>query len=112
MNNTEQTQQIIYGSEIKLNINIKPIDSVHMSDYDFNIVFFTNNESPVTLTKEQCKQVDVDNYLAMLDTKQLGLGKLKMKITAYIPDEDFDDYSRTEVIQQTTGIQIVKSWDV
>jgi hypothetical protein len=47
-----QTQQIIYGSEIKLNINIKPIDSVHMSDYDFDVVFFTNIESPITIKKE------------------------------------------------------------
>jgi hypothetical protein len=35
-----------------------------------------------------------------------------MKITAYLPDADFDDELRTEVIQETTGIQIVKSWDV
>lgn len=107
-----QTQQIIYGSEIKLNINIKPIDSLHMSDYDFNVVFFTNTESKIVMNKDQCKKVDDDNYLALLDTTKLGLGKLKMKITAYLPDIDFDDELRTEVIQETTGIQIVKSWDV
>lgn len=107
-----ETQQIIYGSEIKLNINIKPVDFLHMSDYDFNVVFFTNSDSSVTLSKEQLKKVDDDNYLAMIDSTQLGLGKVKMKITAYLPDNDFDDKIRTEIIQTITGIQIVKAWDV
>ena len=107
-----ETQQIIYGSEIKLNINIKPIDSLHMSDYDFNVVFFTNSDQNITLQKHQLKQIDSDNYIAMLDTKQLGLGKVRMKLTAFLPDSDFDDLLRTEIIQTITGIQIVKAWDV
>lgn len=29
------TQQIILGSELKININIEPMSDLHMKDYDF-----------------------------------------------------------------------------
>lgn len=101
------TTKVFYGSELKLNINIKPISDYTMDDYDFEV----NVCNKVIITKEEAIRVDEDNYVICLDTKKLGLGAIRCTVTAYIPDEDFgDDGHRTEVVSVDTGITVVKTF--
>lgn len=102
------TQQIILGSELKININIEPMINLHMNDYDFICYFYVNQNRSLTVSKDQMKKIDDDNYVAMIDTSRIGVGELKVKVTAYIPDTDFDDSLRTEISTVNTGIQIIK----
>ena len=102
------TQQIILGSELKININIEPMSDLHMKDYDFICQFYVNQNRSLKISKYAMKQIDDDNYVAMIDTSQIGVGELKVKVTAYIPDTDFDDQLRTEISTINTGIQIIK----
>lgn len=97
------------GTEIKLNISIDPIGRTTMDDYEFVAEVFCSPTKTVTIPKEESIRVDANNYIILVDTTALGIGKIKVKLTATIPDEDFSDGFRTEISIVDTGINIVKS---
>lgn len=109
------------GTEVKINVHIEPLASIpteenpdktklSMVDYDFNVRFFTRPNKSVTIKKTDMIMEDDDNYIAVVDTSDLGAGVLQMVVTAYIPDGDAGiDNLRTEVTPPiTTNIQITK----
>ena len=99
---------IYYGTELKLSVSIDPIQGLKMVDYDFVVDLFTTTAKVVSQPKAQLIKVDDNTYIACVDTKQLGAGRVKCRISAYIPDGDFDgDKRRTEVCLVDTGINIV-----
>lgn len=97
-------QKIYVGTEVKLNIHIEPLDGLAMEDYNFKVEVFTSPKNRVTITKEQARKIDANNYLIMVNTAKVGQGLLRCEVTAYIPDGDFDDALRTEVALIETGI--------
>lgn len=97
----------VLGTHLKLNIHINPLGSIHMSDYDFECKFFVFQNKSITINKTDMVQVDDDNYLAMVDTSELGIGNLHITITAHVPDQDFEGQLRKEVICVPTNINIV-----
>lgn len=105
--------QELQGTEVKINVNIEPINGVHMSEYDFSFTFYTHNgargniKKGIVLIKEDLIKADDDNYIAIVDTSNMGAGEIMCRITAYIPDEDIiDDQIRTEIVELPTGITI------
>ncbi len=105
-------QTIYLGTEIKLNINIEPISNITMDSYDFvvELICGSMKKNTVAITKEEAIKVDQSNYIVCADTTLLGVGRLKCRIVAHIPDGDFkDDRTRTEVVEIDTGIEIVKT---
>lgn len=97
------------GTELKINVNIEPIGNLHMSDYDFTAKFFTRAVKPVVVNKSDMVQEDDDNYIALVDTRQMTAGMVQMVIQAEIPDADFKDGLRTEITMPiNTGIILVK----
>lgn len=87
------------GTELKLNVHLKPLDGFHMSDYDFECEFFVFTNRSVVIKKSQLKRLDDDNYYAIIgkdDAMRIGRGAVKCMVTAYIPDNDFEDGVRTE----------------
>lgn len=97
----------ISGTEIKINVHIDPLGSLRMADYDFECKFYVFPKKSVIISKDNMVKVDEDNYLAIVDTTDLGIGKLHMTLTAHIPDEDFNNEIRREVACVDTGIDIV-----
>ena len=84
------------GTEVKINVHIDPLPSsateenpdkktMRMSDYDFNVKFFTRANKSVTIDKVYMVKQDDDNYIAVVDTSELGAGVLQMIVTAMIP---------------------------
>lgn len=103
-----EEREIFIGTEIKLNINIEPIGKLTMEDYDFSIEIYTQfSQKKVVIPKSAAKQVDANNYIIMFNSAELGSGNVMCKITAEIPDGDFADRTRTEVVVLQTGL-IVK----
>lgn len=110
-------QKVYIGTELKLNISIEKMGSLSMSSYDFDIVLAAGNAKRQSLTLSKkgdvlssgLKRVDDDNYIVAFDTKELGMGRLTVQITAYIPDGDFQDGKRTEIDRIDTGIDIVNN---
>lgn len=104
----QSKQKTILGTELKLNIHIEPIGQTTMDDYDFQVEVYCQSKQIVTLKKEDTIRIDENNYVCPIDTSELGTGTIKCRITAYIPDSDFEDGVRTEICGITTGIEIVK----
>jgi hypothetical protein len=101
--------KIFFGTEVKLNIHIEPMDGMSMSEYDFDIELICGSfkKQSIVINKKDAKKVDDDNYKVCFDTTGLGVGNLICRVTAYIPDGDFKDGKRTEVTETSTGIEIV-----
>lgn len=103
-----ETQRIYLGTELKLNINIAPMGNLSMDDYDFTIEMRCNANNVITIRKQETIRVDADNYIVCVDTNKLGVGKLICVVKAQIPDGDFIDGYRSEVVAINTNINIVK----
>ena len=104
--------KIYLGTELKLNVNIDPIGDNHMDNYDWKVELFTTPNKVVTVESTDNNNAirqDADNYIIKVDTKSIGVGKLKCRVTAYIPDGDFSDYKRTEIQLYNPNIDIVRA---
>jgi hypothetical protein len=106
---------VYLGTELKLNIHIEPIDGLSMKMYDFEVEVYCNPKKIATASKKGdaltnlvSRDDDDNNYIALIDTNIIGVGKMMCKVTAYIKDNDFADNLRTEVVVMDTGITIVK----
>ena len=97
------------GSEIKLNLNIEPAGGYTMDDYNFIAEVYCKAKKSVIVEKGKAIRIDANNYLLPVDTQELGHGYIKCKVTAQIPDVDFADGFRTEVVFIETNIEIIKS---
>lgn len=101
--------KVYKGTEIKLPVSIDPIDGITMDSYDFEIELYVTGSNVVKKNKNECIRIDSNSYVVTLDTNALDkVGKLILKVTAYIPDGDFDDNIRTEVSCIDTGVVILK----
>lgn len=95
------------GTELKINVHVEPIDGLHMRDYDFECVFFVYKNRSLVVRKNDMTKVDDDNYIAKVDTEKVGVGSLKMKFIAEIPDSDMNDGLRKEVELVDLNIPII-----
>lgn len=96
------------GTELKINVHIDRLDGYRMSDIDFSCDFYIYTNRKVTVKKEAMVKVDDENYVACVDSTQLGVGKIMCRVTAHIPDADFEDGFRTEVDTADTNIIITR----
>lgn len=101
--------EIFLGTEMKLSVEIEPMGHLTMDDYDFTVEIYCSTKRVLSFKKEDCIRVNAWNYLVLVDTEALGGGDVKCKVTAYLPDSDFEDMVRTEVSCVDTGITIVKN---
>lgn len=100
---------VFLGTEFKLSIKIDPIGDYSMDDYDFEVEAYCSPKKTISCSKNQLIRIDKDSYIMLIDTEVLGAGTIKAKVTAWIPDGDFDDGLRTEVEIIDTGINIIKT---
>lgn len=103
-----KNSSVFLGTELKLNIHIEPLDGLTMDNYDFNVDVYVSQRKMVSAKKEQCVRVDENNYIVLVDTTVIGAGDVTVKVVAQIPDSDFEDGLRTEVMQIQTGITIAR----
>lgn len=96
------------GTTVKVNIHIEPIGGLHMNVLGFNAKFITGLRSLI-VKKEEMTKVDNDNYIANVNTGNLGAGQLHLVIQAEIPDADVLGGVRHEVTPPiNTKITLVK----
>ena len=103
------SNNIFLGSELKLNVSISPIGDITMDDYDFTVETYCSIQKVVSIPKAETIRVDEENYVVLVDTNEIGVGRIKLKVTALIPDADFPDSLRTEVVIIDTGLDVLKN---
>lgn len=98
------------GSKIKMSVHLEPFGDIHAESYDFMVYFFTpNGKAELGIAKEALIKEDADNYIARVDTDIIGLGRIMFRITASLPDLDFEGGLREEVVPETkTNVIVVK----
>lgn len=103
-------EKVFQGTELKMSLHIEPFGQITMKDYGFKVELIcgTFKKQSITIEKDEMIPED-DNYLVCFSTAELGLGRLKCRITAEIPDAHFEGGFRTEVTEIDTGIEIIKT---
>lgn len=101
-------ENVCIGTELKINLSLGNIGETHMEDMDFFAEFFVYSSRARKIEKADMIQVDADNYIALVDSTSLGTGNVRVRVTAYVPDTDFDDGLRTEIVTADTGITLVQ----
>lgn len=101
--------KVILGTQMKLLVNIQPVDGVKMQDMDFSILLSCGNKS-LTFEKKDCKPENngLDGYRVPFDTTDLGVGRVKVRVFANLTDGDFIGGKRKEITDLDTGIDIVR----
>lgn len=84
-----------FGTELKFIIEINA-DGFSMADDDFNITLKRGAFTKV-FQKGDLVQDEEDKFYLCFDSAEFGKGMISAIITAYVPDDDFDDGLRTEV---------------
>ena len=83
------------GTKLKFLVEITA-EGFSMVDNDFTVTLKRGSVTK-TFTKSELVQDDEDNFYVCFDSSEFGRGLITATITAYVPDEDFDDGIRTEV---------------
>lgn len=110
--NNATTQQIreLAGTEVKVNVSATFSGVEDMDSCDFECLFYPrlngvgNIRRGVSVHKGGMVRVDASNYVALVDTSVTGPGELMCRLKAEIPDADFPDGVRTEIMEGPTGI--------
>lgn len=95
-----------FGTELKVNVHIDEVDGIKMSDMDFTCTFFIYPQRNEIIEKSSMVKADEENYVAIVDSSKLGKGLIQCKIAVDIPDSDFPDGFRKEIVTVPTGIYI------
>ena len=93
------------GSKKKINIFAELGNGLHLSDVNFHVRIFTHTKH-VDYEKSDLIKVDDDNYLCRVDTKLLGTGEYWVRLCVDMPDADFEDGIRPEVLIIPTGLKM------
>lgn len=96
------------GTKFKYNIHVDPIEGLTMDDYDFAVEVCTKPRVSQKFAKPDLIRVDSENYVARIDTSLIGIGPMEVKFIAMLPDADFENGWRPEVIRHKTGINILE----
>lgn len=98
---------IYRGSDVKLNVHVDPFGGFSMSDYNFSVELFTGKGKIITIDKSEAKKLDNDNYMVVCNSTPLGLGRIIGLVRCEIPDSDFEELKRIEIVRVDTGINII-----
>lgn len=94
------------GTEFKMNVHMEPVGSIHLSDVDFECTFYVYTNRKVLVKKEEMVMVDEDNYIAVIDSQKIGVGRMSMTMKVWIPDADCKDGLRTDIVSVQTDAVI------
>lgn len=107
-------EKVVVGTEIKLKVSIETPGNLPMSAYNFEVTAYCNPRKSVTIKKEDMNSqngvggpLEDGSYYVCINTSEVGIGNLKVKVTAYLEDPAFDEAERTEIAVINTGIVII-----
>jgi len=85
------------GTKLKYALTIRA-DGFDMDEDDF-MVEIKRGANSIVLKKEDIERDSEGQYYVCFDTTELGSGSICAVVTAYVPDADFPDGVRTEVMK-------------
>lgn len=92
-------EQVFVGTKLKFAITISS-PGFDINEDDFTVDIRRGSKS-IHFEKDDLVVDENDKYYVCFDTAELGSGLIEAIITAFVPDDDFDDGIRTEVVKLT-----------
>ena len=103
-------QTVTLGSDVKIEFTAELPDGLLLKDVDFTLKVINMSEKDVAIDvlKADCIETDEGkNYVALVDSDDLGIGTLMRRLTVMISDTDYQSGTRKEVIKINPHIKIV-----
>ena len=107
-NQSQRISTYTIGSQIKILIAASLPDNLTLFDADFEVVVYNDDkkDQQKKYKKTECILTDDYNYVVLVDSDELGVGTYMVKLTVYIPDTDFPDGKRKEVIRINPNVKV------
>ena len=102
-------QTAVLGSDIKIPLNPTLPDGVTLETIDFDVTVYNETaiDKKVDIKKADCKHKADGSWLVMVNTADLGVGVIMLKVVLHIPDEDYNDGTRKQVERLNPYIRII-----
>lgn len=107
-NKSQRISTYTIGSQIKILIEAVLPDSLTLLEVDFDVVVYNDDkkDQQKKYKKTECILTDESDYVVLVDSDELGVGTYMVKLTVYIPDTDFPDGRRKEVIRINPNVKV------
>lgn len=104
----EPMQTFIIGSDVKILVTAELPDELKLPDVDFSVKVFNASEKNVSKTyqKEDCIETEDGDYVVLVDSEELGVGRYLCRLTVHIPDTDYTVGYRKEVVKINPHVQV------
>ena len=105
-----EAQTVTLGSDVKIEFTAELPDDLTLSDVDFSgkVLNADMKDESVDFNKADCIELEGgENYVVMVDSDDLGIGTLMLKLTVMIPDTDYQSGTRKQVVNINPHIKIV-----
>ena len=102
-------ERITIGSDAKIEFTAELPDGLKLGDVEFGLKVINVSEKDVSedYTKADCiSKGDGESYVVLVDTEQLGVGRVMLQLTVHIPDADYPTGTRKEVIKINPHISV------
>ena len=102
-------QTAVLGSDIKIPLNPTLPEGVTLEAIDFDVTVYNETaiDKKVDIKKADCKHKEDGSWLVMVNTADLGVGIIMLKVVLHIPDEDYDGGTRKQVERLNPYIRII-----
>ena len=106
---TTDVQTVTLGSDVKIKFTADLPDGLKLSDVDFTlkVINMSEKDKAIDVPKADCIMTDEGaSYVVLVNSEDLGIGTLMLRLTVYIPDTDYQSGNRKEVIKINPHIRI------
>lgn len=90
------------GEKLKFRITLTA-EGFNQEDGRYDIDFYCGDNPVKHFNQDSMKKGLDGNHYLLIETEGMTPGVMRMVITVYIPDEDFDDNVRTEIESLSLG---------
>lgn len=99
---------VFLGADFSVAVNAEPLSGMMMDEYDFEVEIWSSTRMrSVKFKKSQLTRDSENSYIASLNSADIGLGPVRVRMIAQIPDGNFGDGLRTDIDEVMTNIGIV-----
>lgn len=102
-------QTVTLGSDVKIEFTADLLDGLLLKDVDFTVkvVNMSEKDAAIDVPKADCIMTEEGaSYVVLVDSEELGIGTLMLRLTVFIPDTDYQSGTRKEVIKINPHIRI------
>lgn len=95
------------GTTLKILVHFE-VEGKTMDDCNFKCEFYGRSQKKVIKTKKELLRIDEQNYVAIIDTNEIGAGSIMCKLSVEVPDADCPNGMRKEVVRTSANVNVVE----